>query len=67
MNLDNNVYIAAINHGIAKMGEGVSYNEMKTYLKNQTFPIQDSLEPFFKVWFYYSFFIGTNSDIYCNL
>ena len=53
---EENIYIKALEYGVEKMDEGISYNEIIKRLKGLGFEIEGTFLLYFKAWYYLTFF-----------
>ena len=53
---EENIYIKALEYGVEKMDEGISYNEIIKHLKDSGFEIKGNFSIYFKTWYYLTFF-----------
>jgi len=53
--MEENVYLAALEHGIEKMGQKLTYHDMKNYLMMKFPTFVENYELYFIIWFFKNF------------
>ena len=56
-NSENNIYFLTLEFGVKNISKGISFNQLLEYLKSKSVLVEDNFMPYFRYWFYESFFI----------